>query len=296
MGTYEFLDSTEKWMNEDNEDLRNMFGTLSRSVLSLYMSISGGNDWELYYTALSKLPLFYTALYLGFVTFSIFAVVNIITGIFVESAVQSSHNDKQVLVHEQMEKKNEYIQRMSEMFQEMDSDGSGQISQDEFERHLRTEKVLAYFKAMELDVADAHMLFALLDYDGSKDISIAEFRQGCYKLQGRARALDSAIMMFEVRWLKEAVMRVLERVDLLDGKAPRPKTGSPPRMPRASELTSPRIKAPPGAAGHVKSCYEDLPRREGSGNDLREAANAAEKPRKSDADAVEVLEEVLDIR
>merc|ERR1719487_2084336 len=99
---------------------------------------------------------------------------------------------------------------MGSLFCEMDVDGSGCITVDEFERRLQEERVMAYFNAMKLDVSDARTLFSLLDHDNSCEVEIKEFLAGCYKLQGESRSLDMKIMQMEVRYLAEEIHEIRE--------------------------------------------------------------------------------------
>merc|ERR1712232_372123 len=91
----------------------------------------------------------------------------------------------------------------------------------EFESKLGDERVVAYFNAMKLDVSDAVMLFRMLDYDQSDEISIDEFVVGCYKLQGESRSLDMKIMQYEVRFLQEAFTTFGHRMDSIDKRVRR---------------------------------------------------------------------------
>jgi len=164
---------------------------------------SGGNDWGQYYDALVELPVYYRLSYLLFIVFCFFAVVNIVTGVFVEAALQANVKDKDIIVHEELQAKQQYLKAMQEIFEEMDEDGKGTICMSEFEEHLKDERVVAFFSVMKLDVADATTLFRLIDHDNSEEISIDEFLDGCYKLQGESRSLDMKIMQSEVHFLQE---------------------------------------------------------------------------------------------
>merc|ERR1711959_857694 len=72
----DFLDEGWKWETNENLNLVLYFGTVDRSILSLFMAMSGGNDWCVYYDELRKLPSYYRLAFLFFICFSIFAVVN----------------------------------------------------------------------------------------------------------------------------------------------------------------------------------------------------------------------------
>merc|ERR1712232_258381 len=103
------LEAVDTWTSSERQALLDYFGTLDRSMLSLYMSMSGGNSWDVYYTALEPLPGFYRFLFLVFITLAVFAVVNIVTGVFVENAMQSSVSDRENIVTDELEKKREYL-------------------------------------------------------------------------------------------------------------------------------------------------------------------------------------------
>eukprot|EP00931_Biecheleriopsis_adriatica_P087691 TRINITY_DN62120_c0_g1_i1.p1 TRINITY_DN62120_c0_g1~~TRINITY_DN62120_c0_g1_i1.p1 ORF type:complete len:712 (-),score=126.29 TRINITY_DN62120_c0_g1_i1:87-2222(-) len=224
-----FLETTEMRNEERFKPLVDHYGTLRRAILTLFMSMSGGNDWGMYFDALAPLPAVNSIMYLLFITFSVFAVVNIVTGVFVESALQSNSNDADILVQEELNAKKAYLDSMKTLFEEMDEDGTGVISYEEFEKRLEDERVEAYFSALKLDVSEARMLFQLLDYDQSMCIEYEEFVSGCWKLQGEARALDAKMMQYEVRFLKEAVLVMSEDLkflkDSMDGQT-KQKTGS----------------------------------------------------------------------
>merc|ERR1712232_1236156 len=197
------LDTVALHRSEDTADLRKFFGTLEDSIISLYMAMSGGNDWSAYYEALGQLPGQYRVCFLLFITFAVFAVVNIVTGVFVESAMQSSRKDREVIVSEELEHKKSYLLSMRQVFEELDTDDTGLITPEEFEKRLDDERVIAYFNALKLDVSDAQVLFRLLDYDQSNEVSIGEFLSGCYRLQGESRSLDMKIMQVQVGNLQE---------------------------------------------------------------------------------------------
>lgn len=204
-----YLEDKDMWNAEQNAYLRESFGTLDRSIMSLYMAMSGGSDWGPYYDACAKMGPVYQFLYLIFITFMIFAVVNIVTGVFVDSAMQANLADKDIVVAEEMEARRQYLDDIREIFQAMDDDGSGAISLDELETGLANDKVTAYFHSMKLDVSDAKTLFKLLDTSGDcgdNVVNIEEFVEGCWKLQGEATSLDAKITQIEVEKMTKLVV------------------------------------------------------------------------------------------
>eukprot|EP00931_Biecheleriopsis_adriatica_P050710 TRINITY_DN29388_c0_g1_i1.p1 TRINITY_DN29388_c0_g1~~TRINITY_DN29388_c0_g1_i1.p1 ORF type:complete len:730 (+),score=113.83 TRINITY_DN29388_c0_g1_i1:47-2191(+) len=204
----------EMRLDPKTEKLQMYFGDLGRSWLSLYMAMSGGNDWTVYYEALAPLPPYYQIAFLVFITFAIFALANIVTGLFVENAKQSSKQDREDVIQDELVQKAHYLGNMEQIFEEMDTDGTGTISLPEFRLVLKDERVGAYFNALKLDVSDAEHLFNLLDHDVSGQVSYREFVEGCWKLQGEARSLDLKIMALELSHVKLSLQQVRQHTGL----------------------------------------------------------------------------------
>lgn len=206
--TTELLSEPSQWQNEDSMELHRRFGNLSSSILSLFMAMSGGLDWGELLKSIRRLPLLYSCVFILYITIAIFAVVNVVTGVFLDCAMQIHQQDKEVVVHEEIESKKEALKDLHELFEKLDIDGTGSMTLDEFESRFERERVMAYFNTIKLDVSEARTLFNLLDHDDSNEVSIDEFVNGCYKLMGEATQLDTQIMQWEVKYLKESVDRL----------------------------------------------------------------------------------------
>merc|ERR1712113_900010 len=88
---------------------------------------------------------------------------------------------------------------MCQMFVDLDGDGSGTVSWDEFQEHLGDPQMLEYLKGIDLDAHEAQQLFHLLDGDCSGEIDAEELVSGCLRLHGSAKALELAAFMHEFR-------------------------------------------------------------------------------------------------
>eukprot|EP00930_Biecheleria_cincta_P039492 TRINITY_DN27147_c0_g1_i1.p1 TRINITY_DN27147_c0_g1~~TRINITY_DN27147_c0_g1_i1.p1 ORF type:complete len:646 (+),score=118.97 TRINITY_DN27147_c0_g1_i1:34-1938(+) len=205
--TTSLLHTLELRKMEENENLRMHFGTVLRSTLSLYQSMTGGNDWDVFYCSLKPLDGVYRLIYLVYITFVLFALANVITGVFVENAKASGKKDREIVIQEEMAVKRRYVNDMRTIFEEMDFDSTGRITWEEFQSTLEDPRVVAYFSALKLDVTDIRHLFRLLDADNSGEIGYTEFVEGCWSLQGVATSLDTKILRLEVESLRRSVMK-----------------------------------------------------------------------------------------
>jgi len=212
-GVYDYLSVDAKWQDPANAALRDKFGTLDSSVLSLYMAVIGGQDWGDYWEVLKPLSVLYKMQFIFYVSFTIFAVMNMVTGAFVDSAIENRQADRDLIIQEALHAKHKFRQNIMELFKEIDTDGSGILALEEFEEVIHDPRAVAFFDALELDFHEATLLFRLLDEDRSGQVSTDEFLSGCEQLKGGARAVDMTVMQREIRWLIEMVLGFADFVE-----------------------------------------------------------------------------------
>merc|ERR1719162_1571493 len=101
------------------------FGSMMKSMQSLYMAVTGGNDWSLYLGITQEAGTAYEVLFMFFTFFFTFALFNILTGIFVEKAVSCSQPDRDDMVLEQRQKTRQDVVEFRHVCSLLDSDKSG---------------------------------------------------------------------------------------------------------------------------------------------------------------------------
>lgn len=202
------------WQDPKHADLIDFFGSVTISGLSLYQAMSGGRDWHVFFQALETMEgQVWSYIFLFYTLVAIFAIVNIVAAVFVDSAMQFSKADHQLMVHQEVSNRRDFLSSLGELFQAIDIDDNGFITRDEFDECLKQEKFMAFFRAIKLDYRDAQLLFDLLDSDQSGKVTVDEFIDGCAKLQGEATALETKVLHLEV----QMVRRQLERFIAVSG-------------------------------------------------------------------------------
>mmetsp|Transcript_66452 Transcript_66452/g.149994 ORF Transcript_66452/g.149994 Transcript_66452/m.149994 type:complete len:673 (+) Transcript_66452:72-2090(+) len=184
-------------MEEHRGKLHARYGSFAKTMMSLFMAISGGLDWLDCMAPLADISKLYAIVFIGYIMLTMYGVLNVMTAIFVESAMVTSKMDRDIVIMEELAKRDSYMSRMRDVFEETDSDGSGTICWDEFSKHLNDERVIAYFHSLELDISEAKSLFRLLDQDESDEVNIEEFISGCFRLKGNAKGVDLQALMYE---------------------------------------------------------------------------------------------------
>merc|ERR1712039_578258 len=138
----------------------------------------------------------YVPIFIFYVFVMHFGVLNVVIGTFVATATEIAAKDREALVKYELRQWQVYTERIKTFFQEADLDKSGTLSWDEFKAHLGNHKVRAYFQTLDLDVSQAHVLFELLDTDGSDSVTIDEFLEGCMRLKGQAKSIDLNMLVY----------------------------------------------------------------------------------------------------
>merc|ERR1719382_1423237 len=104
--------------------------------------------------------------------------MNILTGIFVDRALQSGQEEKRRFM----------LQGVRSVFLETNLEQHGTITWPEFQAQLQNPHMQQLFKALDVDEEDASELFHILDTQQRGSIDAEEFVNGCLRLDGPAKA------------------------------------------------------------------------------------------------------------
>jgi len=187
-----------------------LYGNIQRTMMTLFMTISGGLEWRQAALPMSKLGWVYGVLWMAYIAFMIFGMLNVLTGIFVDAAFQAMTNDRDNIIQTQLEEKHSLINMIRGIFEDSDVDGSGQVTFLEFQKLLDNPDMVAYLEAMGIDSTEAQGLFRLLDDDGSGVVSIEEFITGFLRLKGSAKAVDMVMLLYENRKISKKLNKIFK--------------------------------------------------------------------------------------
>lgn len=114
--------------------------------------------------------------------------------------------------HEKLEAE---IQEFRRVFLELDDDGNGTLTRDEFLDGLGKTEVQASLFQLDIRLTDAESLFDILDQDESGEMSIMEFVEGCLRARGGPKARDVMELECKFHKLKKDVHKL--RQEMRDG-------------------------------------------------------------------------------
>lgn len=190
---------------EGGEALVKFFGSLCRSILTLYQAMSGGISWnDAVVPLVNEITPLLGLVFSLYVAFALLAIMNVVTAVFVESALQSAKKDTDVYI----------VHSVHDAFMQADIDMDMCVSIHEFESLLETPQLRDTLRTIDIDKDSAIELFHLLDTDFQGRVSVRSIVETCIKSHGNARSIDLITLMSENRrqvfqWSSQ--MRGLER-------------------------------------------------------------------------------------
>lgn len=206
--TVGFLVAKGRASDPDLEELQESWGTVTKSMFSLYKVMFGGKEWGNLYETMSVLNTGCQIGLLVFVCFTYVALLNTVTAVFIQVAFLRTENDRELSVQRELDDKRDFLQTMKQIFSELDQDNSGIIQFDELHEQLNNQEIGAYFSRLGVDCSEVEKLFHLLDEDGSKSIDKEEFMYGCLRLRGAAKSLDLAILHSQLSFAIKAIQEL----------------------------------------------------------------------------------------
>jgi Ca2+-binding EF-hand superfamily protein len=190
-----------------------LYGSLFDSMYTLFMCITGGLDWGHASLTLRDAGWFLEAVVIGYILFTFFVVLNILTGVFVDGAIQHANSDRMVMMEKQRAEDEIKEKHLMDLLRHMDENEDNTITFEEFNRSLGDPAVRQYIAALKVDVADAKEFFTMLDVDHSGSVDIVEFVTGMMKLKGQAKSSDMQLVLHENRKLMILFKGLVELLD-----------------------------------------------------------------------------------
>lgn len=183
--------------------LKQLYGSTGTSMLTLFQAITGGMDWGDAMRPMLAIGWSWVAIFLGFIMFNTFAVMNVVTGVFVDQALEIAAGDRDELVESQLAEQLKLATDIELFFEEHFRDSDGLAKRSELLRVLQTPQAIAFLSTLGLDIHQGCLLelMDLLDPNHLGEIGVLDFIQCCLRVKGPAKSFD--------------LLHVTSRIDML---------------------------------------------------------------------------------
>merc|ERR1712151_68990 len=167
-------------LSPDLEELQKYFGNLALTILSLCQAMSGGVDWgNLAGPLMVEISPWMGVVFTGYIVIALLALMNVVTGVFLQTALQSSRAEEDMFLTDQI----------VTSFKKKDQDlKDSKVSILDVEDVIQNPTYSKEWKAINVEPDEAKWLFRLLDIHDSGWVELEEFLSGCLRLRGEAKA------------------------------------------------------------------------------------------------------------
>lgn len=167
------------------------FGDVPKAFITLFQVLTL-DSWATISRPMMAHSDFIAPFFIFYILVAVLCLGNLITAVIINNSNEKSAQDQELRAREMRDEKNKEIDSLKDIFQEIDADGSGLLSKEEYDEALYTDRggVAAKFTLLGIPEDERNEVFDLLD-TGSGEISIEMFAQGLRDMQGDAKAKDS---------------------------------------------------------------------------------------------------------
>jgi len=192
------------------------YGGVFQTMATLFQAITGG-DWTVMAEYVFEISWQFYAIWYGYIAFVLFGLLNVFTGIFVESATHAANADREIRIQAQMEEESSYVNQLRTIFERSDTDHSMCMTEGELAKLMDEDDFNTQLECLGIHPTEAHGLFKLLDDDDSGSVTIEEFLSGCIRLKGTAKAIDMITLLFETNKISKKIGKLTRIVQELQG-------------------------------------------------------------------------------
>lgn len=190
------------------DDLHRYWASVPESMLTLFLAISGGMSWEDAFGPLRTASELACAFMILYIVIAVFAVLNVVTGVFCTTAIESANADKDIAAIKQLHKQTTHVQALRKIFHEIDADQCHVVSIEDLRDAISKKKLSSFLESMGISTEDLWTLFMTMDEDQTGLVGLEEFVTGCMQGRGPAKNLQLVKMSYENKVTRQAIKKI----------------------------------------------------------------------------------------
>eukprot|EP00746_Dinoflagellata_sp_MGD_P146253 gnl/MRDRNA2_/MRDRNA2_78757_c0_seq1.p1 gnl/MRDRNA2_/MRDRNA2_78757_c0~~gnl/MRDRNA2_/MRDRNA2_78757_c0_seq1.p1 ORF type:complete len:682 (-),score=124.99 gnl/MRDRNA2_/MRDRNA2_78757_c0_seq1:163-2208(-) len=155
--------------------------------------------------------------FVGYIYLGMLVLLNLIAAVVVMGSLNAQKEDDEERLASMHEDRAEEIRNLRSLFDEMDLDGTGMITEAEFSAACKSDDVIDRFKLLEFEEHEIAGLFQDLHTGASEDIFVDEFIGGLHAMHGDAKSKDVIRILRCVTRLSRRFDRLVEKLETQPG-------------------------------------------------------------------------------
>ncbi|CAE7460330.1 unnamed protein product [Symbiodinium natans] len=189
-------------------ELQRYWSSIGRSMLTLFYAITNGVAWAETLRPLEDVSFLAVIFVIFYIIISVFTLLNVVTGVFVNTAIERASADKDIAALKAFQKRKEQMHILQQAFEALDHRQTNKLEIQDIQEAMGLDSVGTFLESLDISTDDIKMLFTLIDADNSGTIDLEEFVSGCMQLHGPAKSLQLAKMSYENKLTRDAVNTV----------------------------------------------------------------------------------------
>jgi len=186
------------------------YGTAAKSTYTMFeLTLSG--CWPSYARPLvDEVSVWYALWWFFYVITVVFAVIRIITALFITATMRSANEDEEMMSIRKLKEKAFYIKKLRAFLLKADESGDDKLDINELQMALKDPKIGSWLHVLELEPYEVMTLHEILSTDGA--VPLDEFLDGALRMKGPARSIDLIQAMHNQHKLAEQLDELQTKV------------------------------------------------------------------------------------
>jgi len=180
------------------ERRKKYFPSLGRTLLTVYQSTTGGLLWEDALSCLAGAIPHMNALWVLYIGLVVFAIMNTVTGIFVDQAMKTAHDDQRDVAMEEFEKREIRLAALKATMKDFLVMGKNYLNRTAMFKIIHDRRASELMLKCDIDPRDLFSFFDLICGDGKRIWwrDVDAFLNASFRLKGFARSMDIAALSY----------------------------------------------------------------------------------------------------
>jgi len=174
---------------ERHQEMYEYFGTSTRCMLSMF-EITLGNWPPIARLLCEEVSEWFTLLCLVHKLTLGFAVLGVINGVILQETFKVAQTDDIIMLRHKKKATQAMKAKMDKLFQAMDSDNDGKVTEMEFLQMCEYPDVKIWLSSLDIETDDLPTLFQLCDINHNGNLSLEEVVTRLPRIKGSARSID----------------------------------------------------------------------------------------------------------
>jgi len=174
------------------------FASLAKTILTVYQATTGGLLWENVSSCIAPIIPHMNFLWVLYIGLVVFCIMNTVTGIFVDQAMKSAHDDQRNVAMEEFEKREVRLEALKATMRDFVVMGKNYLNRTAMIKIIHDRRATDLMLKCDVDPRDLFCFFDLISGEKRRilwrDVDI--FLNTCFRLKGFARSMDIAALTY----------------------------------------------------------------------------------------------------